>query len=111
MIVRAKYYQNEGGQAYEPMSLTYQPLSMRSADIMPDIRYKTNWYSNGVAAQNLYLTVMHRSLDNGLDFCFEYKKAKYSYEDLQNVYYFVTRILFEGVNNPNKTIAEIISNT
>ena len=108
--LRSNYYHNEPGQAYEPMSLTYQPLSMRSTD-MPDIRYKTNWYSNGVAAQNLYLTVMHRSLDNGLDFCFEYKKAKYNYEDLQKVYYYITRILFEGVNNPNKTIAEIISNT
>ncbi len=111
MGMRSKRYGNEPGQSYEPMSLTYQPLSMRSNDIMPDIRYKTDWYSNGVAAQNLYLTVMHRSLDNGLDFCFEYKKEKYNYNDLEKIYYFVTRILFEGVNNPNKTVAEIISNT
>lgn len=111
MMLRSKYYNNNPAQTYEPMSFTYQPLSMRSKDIMPEIRYKTNWYSNGVAAQNLYLTVMHRSLDNGLDFCFEYKKEKFSYEDLQKIYYFVTRILFEGVNNPNKTVAEIIANT
>ena len=108
--MRTEYYRTEGGQSYEPLSLTYQPLSMHSAD-MPDIRYKTNWYTNGVAAQNLYLTVMHRSLDNGLDFCFEYKREKYSYNDLEKIYYFITRILFEGVKNPNSTIAEIITNT
>lgn len=111
MTHRGQFYKNEPGQTYEPMSLTYQPLSRRSKDIIPEIRYKTNWYTNGVAAQNLYLTVMHRSLDNGLDFCFEYKKEMFEYEDLQRIYYFITRILFEGVNNPNKTVGEIISDT
>ncbi len=110
MTMRSKYYKNAPGQSYETMSLTYQPLSMRSDD-MPDIRYKSNWYTNGVAAQNLYLTVMHRSLDNGLDFSFEYKKEKFSYEDLEKIYYFITRIIFEGVKNPHQTVAEIISNT
>lgn len=112
MTMRSQFYQNAPGQTYEPLSLTYQPLSMRPDDEeMPDIKYKSNWYSNGVAAQPLYLTVMHRSLDNGLDFCFEYKKDKYTYQDLEHIYYFITRIIFEGVNNPNKTVAEIISNT
>lgn len=111
MAMRSKFYKNAPGQTYEPMSLTYQPLSLRSADVPSDIRYKSNWYTNGVAAQNLYLTVMHRSLDNGLDFCFEYKKEKYNYNDLEKIYYFITRILFEGVKNPNSTVGEIISNT
>ena len=109
--MRGRYYKNAPGENYEPMSLTYQPLMMRGDDNLPDIRYKSNWYTNGVAAQNLYLTVMHRSIDNGLDFCFEYKKEKYSYNDLEKIYYFITRILFEGVKNPNQTVGEIISNT
>lgn len=111
MTMRGQYYKNAPGQTYEPLSLTYQPLSMRSSDVPQEINYKSNWYSNGVAAQPLYLTVMHRSLDNGLDFCFEYKKGKYTYEDLQSIYYFITRILFEGVKNPNATVGEVISNT
>lgn len=111
MGMRSEFYHLDRGQSYEPISLTYQPLSMRSNDILPDVRYKSNWYTNGVAAQNIYLTVMHRSLDNGLDFCFEYKKDKYTYNDLEKMYYFITRILFEGVRNPYSTIAEIISNT
>lgn len=111
MAMRSKAYNNAPGETYEPMSLTYQPLSVHSNDDLPDVRYKSNWYTNGVAAQNLYLTVMHRSLDNGLDFCFEYKKEKYSYNDLEKIYYFITRIIFEGVKNPNQTVGEIISNT
>lgn len=111
MMLRSKYYKNEPGQTYEPISLTYQPLSVYSESDLPDIRYKSNWYSNGVAAQNIYLTVMHRSLDNGLDFCFEYKKEKLSYNDLEKIYYFLTRIIFEGVKNPNQTVGKIISNT
>ncbi len=50
MGMRAQIYNLDRGQDYEPLSLTYQPLSMRPKD-MPDIRYKSNWYSNGVAAQ------------------------------------------------------------
>lgn len=111
MMVRSKHYNLEPGQSYEPISLTYQPLSVHSSDDLPDIRYKSNWYTNGVAAQNIYLTVMHRSLDNGLDFCFEYKKAKFTYDDLEKIYYFMTRIIFEGVQNPNKTVGQIISDT
>lgn len=111
MVERIKYYNLEPGQGYEPVSLTYQPLSVHSAQDLPDIRYKSDWYTNGVAAQNIYLTVMHRSLDNGLDFCFEYKKNKYNYNDLEKIYYFITRILFEGVSNPDKTVGEIINAT
>lgn len=107
MGTRAKYYKLNG-TTYEPMSLTYQPLTMKSKD-MPDINYKTNWYSNGVAAQALYLTVMHRSLDNGMDFSFEYKKDKYSYDDLEKFYYYISKILFEGVLFPDKKVGAIIA--
>lgn len=107
MGTRAKHYKLNG-TTYEPMSLTYQPLTMKSND-MPDIRYKTNWYSNGVAAQALYLTVMHRSLDNGMDFSFEYKKDKYSYDDLEKLYYYISKILFEGIASPNKKVGAIIA--
>ncbi len=110
MTMRSRYYKNKPGETYESISLTYQPLSVRTNKDLPDIKYKSSWYSNGVAAQPLYLTVMHRSLDNGLDFSFEYKKGKYTYEQLEKIYYYVTRIIFDGVLHPNKTVAEIIAN-
>lgn len=109
LSTRSKYYNLHNGESYEGLSLTYQPLSARSKDIPKDIRYKSNWYSNGVAAQALYLTVMHRSLDGGLDFCFEYKKSRYTYNDLEKVYYYLLRIIFEGITSPNKKVGRIIA--
>lgn len=105
--IRTKYYNLEPGQCYESLSLTYQPLSKKSDD-MGDIKYKTNWYSNGVAAQALYLTVMHRSLDNGLDFCFEYQKIRVTPDQLELIYYYMCKIMFYGVRNPYATVGEII---
>lgn len=108
MTTRSKYY-HLNNQSYEPMSLTYQPLSVRSNDVPENVRYKSNWYSNGVAAQALYLTVMHRSLDNGMDFSFEYKKGKYTYDDLEKLYYYISKIIFEGITSPNKKVGAIIA--
>ena len=112
---RTNFYNNEPGQTYEQLSLTYQPLTMketnkknRHAVSFDNIDYKTNWYSNGVCAHALYLTVMHRSNDNGLDFNFEYQTGRVTPEKLQYMYYYICRILFEGINNPYKTIEEII---
>ena len=112
---RTNFYNNEPGQTYEPLSLTYHPLTMketnkknRHAVSFDNIDYKTNWYSNGVCAHALYLTVMHRSNDNGLDFNFEYQTGRVTPEKLQYMYYYICRILFEGINNPYKTIEEII---
>lgn len=112
---RTNFYNNEPGQTYEPLSLTYQPLTMketnkknRHAVSFDNIDYKTNWYSNGVCAHALYLTVMHRANDNGLNFSFEYQTGRVTPEKLQYMYYYICKILFEGINNPYKTIEEII---
>ena len=112
---RTNFYNNEPGQTYEPLSLTYQPLTMketnkknRHAVSFDNIDYKTNWYSNGVCAHALYLTVMHRSNDNGLNFSFEYKTGRVTPEKLEYMYYYICKILFEGIKNPYKSIGEII---
>ena len=108
MTSRAQYY-HLNGQSYEGLSLTYQPLSMRSDEIPADLKYKSNWYSNGVAAQALYLTVSHRPLDNGMDFSFEYKKCKYNHDNLEILYYYLSKIIFQGIQTPNKKVGAIIA--
>lgn len=106
---RGEYFAEKSmGGTYEPMALTYQPLTLKAAKNKYDVPYKTDWYTNGVAAQELYLTVMHRVDDDGLDFNFEYQKAHITYEKLERFYYYLCRILFRGVQDPNKTIGEII---
>lgn len=107
---RNKYYKLKDGQTYEPMSLTYQPLTLKDKglDRLGDIKYQSAWYSNGAAAHSLYLTVMHRAADNGLDFNFEHQTGVVTYEQLEYMYYYICRLLFKGVENPEITIEELI---
>ncbi|MCH5343594.1 MAG: peptide synthetase [Acetatifactor sp.] len=107
---RGKTYPTEPGCTYEPMSLTYQPLSLRAKglDKLGDIQYKTKWYPNGATTQAMYLTVMHRSTDNGLDFNFEHQIKAVSKEKLEYLYYYLCKILFKGIEDPKQTIGEII---
>ena len=107
---RSKTYPNEPGYTYESISLTYQPASLRDKGLtlLGDIKYKTKWYCNGVCAHAAYLTVMHRPDDNGLDFSFEHQLAAFSRKELEFFYYYMCKILFKGIENPNLSIDEII---
>lgn len=108
---RSKHYGLSSGQTYEPLSLTYQPLTLKGKglDRLGDIRYKSAWYSNGAAAHALYLTVMHRAEDNGMNFNFEHQTGVVNYKQLQQLYYYLCRIIFKGVENPDITVGELIT--
>lgn len=107
---RSQKYPHAPGQTYEPMSLTYQPLTLREKGLekLGDIKYKTKWYPNGATTQAMYLTVMHRPDDNGLDFSFEHQVAAVTREQLEYLYYYVCKIMFKGTENPNLSIGDII---
>ena len=107
---RGRKYPHPGGQTYEPMSLTYQPLTLKEKGLekLGDIKYKTKWYPNGATTQAMYLTVMHRPDDNGLDFSFEHQVKAVSREKLEYLYYYLCRIMFKGVENPNLKIGDIM---
>ena len=106
---RGQYRNYAPGASYESISLTYQPMTLKQdSERMPDIPYKSFWYTNGVAAQPLYLTVMHRVEDNGLNFNFEYKKDAVTHEEMEYLYYYLCRVLFRGIENKDRTIGEIL---
>lgn len=106
---RTKHWKLAPGASYESISLTYQPLTLKQdTDKIPDIPYKSFWYTNGVAAQPLYLTVMHRVEDNGLNFNFEYKKDAVTDYEMEYLYYYLCRVLFRGIENSSRTIGEIL---
>lgn len=107
---RGQIYHTQGGQTYESMSLTYQPLTLKSKglDDLGDIKYKTKWYPNGATTQAMYLTVMHRPEDNGLDFNFEHQVKAVSREELEYLYYYLCKIMFKGTENPDLPIGDII---
>ncbi len=108
---RKQFYQLENGQTYEAMALTYQPLTMKyegpGLENLGDIQYNVRRYSNSACAHTLYLTVSHRAT-GGLDFCFEHQTGVVTYEKLQEVYFYLCRILFRGIENPERTVGEII---
>lgn len=108
---RSKTYPHAPGQTYEPMSLTYQPLSMRKNDLSKadGIQYKTKWYPNGATTQAMYLTVMHRTDDNGLDFNFEHQVAAVSKSELEYMYYYLCKIMFKGIENPGLSVGDIMN--
>lgn len=108
---RGKTYPQAPGLTYEPMSLTYQPLSLRKEGLTKaeGIQYKTKWYPNGATTQAMYLTVMHRTDDNGLDFNFEHQVASVSRNELEYLYYYLCKIMFKGIENPDLSIGDIIN--
>lgn len=105
----AKRFGNQPGESYDSVSLTYQPMSMRESNSMlKDIDYSAKWISNGVAAQPYYLTVMHNPETKGLDFFWEYQKGAVTPEQLEYIYYYLCKILFEVIKDDERTINEII---
>ena len=107
---RKKLYPIEPGRTYEPMTRTYQPMTLREKGLsqIGDIHYKSKWYPNGASTQAMYLTVMHRSEDNGLDFNFEHQTEAITRDKLEYFYYYLCRIMFRGIENPQLTIGDII---
>lgn len=107
---RKQHYGLKNGQTYEALSLTYQPMSLKTGGLerLGDIQYRTERYTNGAAAHTLYLTVMHRASDNGLDFGFEYQTGVVTPEKLESIYYYLCRILFSGVRVPEASVGTII---
>ena len=110
MAETAEHYKAPQGSGYECTTLTYQPMNMVNTQKMklPDINYISKWYSNGVAMQHVYVTVMHRPTDNGMSFHLEYQKNEVSEDELEKLYFYICRTLFRGIEDPTRTIGEIL---
>ena len=95
---------------YESIALTYQPIPIRlQNDNLKGVAYQSRWFTNGTAIQELYLTVMHNSSDLGLEFYFKYQTAQVSRQDVELLYYYLMKILFMGIENPEMTVGEIMA--
>ena len=67
------------------------------------------WYPNAASTKKIYLTVTHSASDGGLIFDFHYQKATLTYDDMEKLYYYMMRILYKGMEEPDMTIGEIIT--
>lgn len=103
------YYHAPENTIYESIALTYQPMPIRLQNKqLQEIPCHTTWYSNGIAIQPIYLTVMHKAEKN-LEFYIKYQSADYKEEDIENLYHNLIKILFTGLKNPQIPIGELLN--
>lgn len=94
---------------YTGVALTYQPLTVTlHNDHVKQVPARVKWYPNGCAFQKVYITVSH-TRDGGLDFDMHYHKATLTEHDMELMYYYMMRLLFKGIDEPDITIGEIIN--
>lgn len=102
-------YGNTPGSSYTSVSFTYQPATIKSiVPYLKGIPFKSRWYSSGRQPQPLYLTAMHRPGDGGLNFYFGYQSEIATPEEIEYLYYYLGRVLFRSIENPEKTVQEIM---
>ncbi len=101
---------SKSDSTYDSFGLSYQPL-MKTAYIDEEMAQTATsiWYNNGSTMIPLYVTVMHRKQDNGLDFVFEYRKEPESEYDLRILYDKMSKALVIGAENPDITVGEILN--
>lgn len=103
-------YHFPDGTGYDSMALTYQPMPVRAQnEYLKNIRTRSVWYPNGAANKKVYLTVTHSTTDEGLDFSFHYQSAHLSYHDMELLYYYMMKILFQGMKTPSIPVGELLS--
>ncbi len=108
---RVKYHL-PAGAGYESVAFTYQPASAKNlVPYLKNIPFKSRWYTSGRQPMPMYITAMHRAGDGGLNFYFGYQTDVATPEEIEFLYYFTGRVLFRSIENPNKTIQEIIDMT
>ena len=67
----------------------------------------SKWFANGAATKKMYLTVSHTD-NGGMNFSYHYQTVKLGEKDMELLYYYMMRILFMGISNPDMKIGEII---
>lgn len=105
--MRRRYHTPEN-TSYESCYLTYQPMPVKFDNPHLDqISQHSKWFANGAATKKLYLTVSHTEY-GGMNFSFHYQTAHLKEQDMELFYYYLMRILFKGIAEPDMSIGEIM---
>ena len=101
-------YHTPDDTTYESCYLTYQPMPVKMENpYVGNIRQHSKWFANGAATKKMYLTVSHTP-DGGMNFSYHYQTAHLEEKDMELLYYYMMRILFLGISQPDLKIGEII---
>lgn len=104
-----KRYNTPDDTTYESCYLTYQPMPVRVDNpFLKEMQMHSKWFANGAATKKMYLTVSHTD-NGGTNFSFHYQTASLTEKDMELLYYYMMRILFKGIAEPDMTIGEIMA--
>ncbi len=102
-------YGTPDNTTYESCYLTYQPMPVKMENpYLKDIPMHSKWFANGAATKKMYLTVSHTS-DGGMNFSYHYQTAELTEKDIEIFNYYLMRIIFRGVEQPDLSITDIIN--
>lgn len=105
--MRRRYHTPEN-TVYESCYLTYQPMPVKLDNPhLVQVPQHSKWFANGAATKKMYLTVSHTE-NGGMNFSFHYQTAHLKEHDMELLYYYIMRILFKGIAEPDMSIGEII---
>lgn len=103
-----KRYHTPENTTYESCYLTYQPMPVKMENPhLENISQHSKWFANGAATKKMYLTVSHTE-NGGMNFSFHYQTAHLEEHDMELLYYYLMRILFKGIAEPDMSIGEIM---
>lgn len=103
-----KRYHTPENTTYESCYLTYQPMPVKMENPhLENISQHSKWFANGAATKKMYLTVSHTE-NGGMNFSFHYQTAHLKEHDMELLYYYLMRILFKGIAEPDMSIGEIM---
>ncbi|MCR5451877.1 MAG: chromosome condensation protein [Lachnospiraceae bacterium] len=103
-----KRYNTPDGTRYESCYLTYQPMPVKMENPhLKDLQQHSKWFANGAATKKMYLTVSHTEA-GGMNFSYHYQTADLTEKDMELLYYYMMRILFTGISEPDMTIGDIM---
>ncbi len=103
-----KRYKTPENTAYESCYLTYQPMPVKVENPhLVHIPQHSKWFANGAATKKMYLTVSHTE-NGGMNFSYHYQTAHLNEHDMELLYYYMMRILFKGIAEPDMSIGEIM---
>ncbi len=101
-----KRYHTPKDTGYVSCYLTYQP-PMPANNAAFRLPTHIKWFANGAATKKMYLTVSHLA-DGRLNFSYHYQDAELTEKDMEILYYYMMRILFRGIEDPKRTLGEIM---
>ena len=105
--MRRRYHTPEN-TTYESCYLTYQPMPVKVDNPhLVNVGQHAKWFANGAATKKMYLTVSHTE-NGGMNFSFHYQTAHVTEHDMELLYYYMMRILFKGIAEPDMSIGEIM---